>query len=240
MIKRIPQSVIIIFLTIILMLMIFILSVMNDSLSEAWISEVSTHEPLTVVLDAGHGGEDGGAIGKNNVYEKDLNLLITMKIGKILENNGINVVYTRTTDTLLYNKNEDYKNKKKALDLAERVKIAQKYENSIFISIHMNSFSQSDTRGFQIYYSKNDPESRIIADQIQNAVKNKLQPSNRRKTVDSTSRIYLLKNIKTPAILIECGFLSNPEECKLLSTEKYQNDLSVTIADEIIRYINKK
>ncbi len=226
--------------SIILIILVSLLSFTKEALYKKEISNASTSEALTVILDAGHGGEDGGAIGNGNVYEKDLNLSITLKIGKLLKGSGINVVYTRTTDTLLYNKNEDYKNKKKILDLSERVKIAEKTENSIFVSIHMNAFSQTNTRGLQVYYSKNDPRSRVIAERIQGAVKTKLQPTNKRKTVAATSRIYLLNNITKPAILIECGFLSNPEECRLLASEKYQNELSKIISEEIIRYVNKK
>lgn len=226
--------------SIFLIVLISLLSSLKEAFYKNETDTVSTHEPFTVILDAGHGGEDGGAIGNGNIYEKDLNLSITLKIGKLLEKKGVNVIYTRTTDTLLYNKNDDYKNKKKSLDLAERVKIAEKVENSIFVSIHMNSFSQANTKGFQVYYSQNDPRSRVIAERIQNAVRTKLQPTNKRKIVPATSRIYLLDNITRPAILIECGFLSNPEECHLLTIEKYQIELSKIISDEIIRYVNKK
>lgn len=238
--KKTSLSVKFMLFSILLIMLVSLLSSIKDMFYKKETNTVSTHEPITVILDAGHGGEDGGAIGKGNVYEKDLNLVITLKIGELLKNKGVNVVYTRTTDTLLYNKNEDYKNRKKSLDLAQRVKIAENTENSIFISIHMNSFSQTSTKGFQVYYSQNDPRSRVIAERIQNAVKVNLQPTNKRKITPATSRIYLLDNITKPAILIECGFLSNPEECSLLTTEKYQNELSKIISNEIIRYINKK
>ena len=201
--------------------------------------KTNTDELVTIVIDAGHGGEDGGAVGKNNVYEKDLNLSIALKIGKLLTEKGIDVVHTRTEDVLLYDKNEDYKNKKKALDLAARVKKAQETENCIFVSIHMNSFPQSQYSGLQVYFSKNNPQSAILANEIQSAVKEQLQPQNKRKAVEATSSIYVLDRLECPAVLIECGFVSNFEECRLLSTEVYQKQLSEIISQEIEKYVEK-
>lgn len=196
-------------------------------------------EKITVIIDAGHGGEDGGAIGSGNIYEKDINLSIALKIGKKLEENGINILYTRTTDILLYDRNVDFSGRKKALDLAARVKTANETPNCIFVSIHMNSFPQSQYSGLQVYYSKNSKDSQIIAASIQNSVKANLQPQNKRKITEATSRIYLLDRIQAPAVLIECGFLSNPEECRLLTTEIYQNQLAEIISKELEKYVEK-
>lgn len=200
---------------------------------------IATVPEVCVIIDAGHGGEDGGAVGNKNVFEKDLNLSIALKIGKILEEKGINVIYSRTEDILLYDRNVDYKNRKKALDLAARVKLANNTENAVFVSIHMNSFPQSQYKGLQVYYSKNDTRSKALAQAIQLAVKSQLQPQNNRKIIEATSRIYLLDRIQIPAILIECGFLSNSEECRLLTTEIYQKQLSEIISEEIVKYIEK-
>ena len=192
-----------------------------------------------MVLDAGHGGEDGGAIGKNKVLEKDLNLYITLKIGERLKKQGINVIYTRTEDVLLYDKNSNYQNQKKSMDLANRVKIAQETDDCIFVSIHMNSFPESKYNGLQIYYSKNNPSSRVLAEDIQLAIKNELQPNNKRKISEASSKIFILDRLTCPAVLIECGFLSNAEECRLLCTEIYQNQLSEIIAEKIQKYVEK-
>lgn len=200
---------------------------------------VHTDEEITVVLDAGHGGEDGGAIGVTGVNEKDLNLSITLKIGEYLKERNVNVVYTRTEDILLYDRNTDYKNRKKALDLAARVKIASETPNCVFISVHMNSFSQSKYNGLQVYYSKNNHGSYLLANEIQNGIKKELQTRNSRKITEATSRIYLLDRLECPAILIECGFISNQEECRLLETEIYQNSLAKIISDKIIIYIEE-
>ena len=201
--------------------------------------KVSAENTITVVLDAGHGGEDGGAIGGKTVYEKELNLSIALKIGEKLSAKGINVAYTRTEDVLLYDRNVDYTNRKKALDLAARVKFAQSVENCVFVSVHMNSFPQSQYKGFQIYYSKKNPASRVLANEIQSAVKSELQPWNERKITEATSKIFLLDRLDCPAILIECGFLSNPEERRLLTTEIYQNQLSEIISEKIEKYVEK-
>ena len=200
---------------------------------------VNSEGKITVVIDAGHGGEDGGAIGVNGVYEKDINLSVALKIGDFLEAQGIEVIYTRTEDVLLYDRTVDYHNRKKSLDLAARVDLANKTKNCVFVSVHMNSFSQSKYRGSQIYYSKNNPQSFVLASSIQNSIKSNLQPQNTRKATEATSRIYVLDRLDCPAVLIECGFISNGEECRLLCTEVYQDQLSQTISEEIKNYVEK-
>ena len=202
-------------------------------------NDLTQNNKFTVILDAGHGGEDGGAVGVTGVLEKDLNLAITFKVGNELKSRGINVIYTRTEDTMLYDKNSDYKNQKKSLDLAERLKIANNTQNPIFISIHMNSFSQSKYSGLQVYYSKNNQLSYQLANCIQSAVQKEIQHSNNRKSVEATSRIYLLDRLLCPAVLIECGFVSNFEECRLLATEIYQKQLAKIISEEIANYVEK-
>ena len=187
----------------------------------------------TVILDAGHGGEDGGASSAQGVLEKVLNLTIAKEIGARLEEQGISVVYTRTEDILLYDRNVDYKGRKKMLDLAARLKIARETENSIFVSIHMNSFPQKQYRGLQVYYSAHHPLSQALALSIQNSVRENLDPNNERKIKKADSAIYLLDRNDKPAILIECGFLSNEEEAGLLATEDYQKKLSALIAQGI-------
>ena len=140
---------------------------------------------------------------------------------------GYDTVLTRTEDILLYDRNVDFKGRKKALDLLARVNIAKKYENAIFISIHMNAFPDSKYSGLQVYYSKNHTDSKIIADEIQNTVRSTLQNNNNRKIKQADSSIFVLDNISIPSVLVECGFLSNEEECKLLSSEDYQKIFSL-------------
>ncbi len=190
-----------------------------------------------IILDPGHGGEDPGAIGNENIYEKDLNLQLALEIGRLLEEKGYIVVYTRTDDRLLLNEDENIKGIKKISDLKNRCKVAERYPDSLFISIHMNSFASSKYSGLQVYHSKDD-KSRALADSIQSKVISDLQPSNNR-SIKQGDGMYLLENVSNPAVLIECGFMTNEEELKKLSEKEYQKQLSFSIVCGIIEYIEK-
>lgn len=184
------------------------------------------NERFVFVLDAGHGGEDGGAVSAEGSYEKDLNLSVTLLLRDIMEANGMRVLLTRDTDTLLYDRNVNFEGRKKALDLAARRAIAEKTENCVFVSIHMNAFPQTQYSGLQVWYSKNEPASLTLAQSVQSLTQELLQPHNNRRIKPATSSIYLLHHLSVPAILVECGFLSNPDEARLLSREEYQKKLA--------------
>jgi len=203
-------------------------------------ASVASSSAVTVILDAGHGGEDGGTVGVNGILEKDLNLMIVKEIEAYLTEKGYQVICTRSEDILLYDRNVDYKGRKKVLDLAARLKVSREIENSVFISIHMNAFSRSQYRGLQVYYSQNHSESAKLASIIQNMVRTKLQPENNRATKAASSNIYLLDRITSPAVLVECGFLSNAEECRLLCEEAYRKELSIILADAVMEFINQQ
>lgn len=190
---------------------------------------VTEHSVPTVVIDAGHGGEDGGAVGVNGLLEKDVNLDIALRLHDLLAANGIPVVMTRTEDILLYDRNVDYAGRKKSLDLAARRKIAEETPNCIFVSIHMNSFPDARYDGLQVWYSPNNPTSKTIAETIQNTARQVLQPDNDRETKAATGSIYLLHHLTVPAVLVECGFLSNPAEAAKLATDDYRRDVAFTI-----------
>lgn len=193
----------------------------------------------TVIIDAGHGGEDCGAIGINGVYEKDLNFEISLKLGEYLTGAGYRVIYTRTDDKLLYTEAENIKGMRKIYDLKNRVAIANEHEDALFISIHMNSYGSPSASGLQVYYSGNNDSSRIIAEGIQKEVRSRIQPNNKR-SVKSGENIYLLENAKGDAILIECGFITNSEECNKLSEKEYQKELCFAILCGIINYEENK
>ena len=201
--------------------------------------EASTSAEKVIIIDAGHGGEDPGAIGINGKLEKDLNLEIAMIIGEELISKGHTVVYTRTEDKMLYSAEENIKGMRKISDLKNRCRIANSYDESIMISIHMNSFGASKYSGLQVYYSDGDDESRLLASKIQNSVKNELQRDNHRQ-IKNGSSIYLLENTSATSVLIECGFLSNSEECEKLSQKEYQKQLSFAVVCGIIEYIDEK
>lgn len=193
-------------------------------------------ERKTIIIDAGHGGEDCGAIGVSGVYEKDLNLEIASMLGGLLTDEGYAVIYTRTDDRLLYTDEENIKGIRKISDLKNRCKIGAEYENSIFVSIHMNSFAEEKYSGLHVYYSDNNADSYALAMKVQGKVRDTLQPNNNR-VPKSGENIYLLENLENPAILIECGFLTNIEECEKLSQKEYQKELSFSILCGIIEYI---
>ena len=193
----------------------------------------------TVIIDAGHGGEDGGASSASGLIEKHLNLEISCLIRDMLEKAGVKVVMTRTDDRLLYDRNVDFEGRKKKLDLAARLEVAKTYEESIFISIHMNSFSDKRYSGLQVWYSQNCPESMVLAQKIQSGVRAELQPNNKRTIKAADSKIFLLDNAISPAVLVECGFLSNPEEARLLGNDTYKNELARAIYEAIMEFLKK-
>ena len=199
---------------------------------------VSAATPV-FVLDAGHGGEDCGAIGVNGVYEKDINLKITTYLSAELRLAGYTVVETRTNDALLYDPATVEKGHKKATDLANRLKIANETAGAIVVSIHMNSFPQPSSRGLQVWYSIGASDASRLANGIQARVRDALQNENHRKAKETTGALYLLDHAEHPTVLIECGFLSNPEECARLTDDAYQKELSFVLFCAMMEYINQ-
>ena len=200
---------------------------------------VSTVSPVTVVIDAGHGGEDGGAIASDGTCEKDLNLEISKTLCSLFELNGTPVKMTRTEDTLLYDYYGDldnYKGQKKIYDLKNRLKIAEELENSIYVGIHMNKFPVEKYSGMQIYYSKNNEKSVSIASSVKDANNLYLQKDNKRQIKAADSSIYVLNNITVPAVLIECGFISNQRELELLKSSDYQCKIALTLFSSISNF----
>ncbi len=199
---------------------------------------VQENEPTSglpiIVIDAGHGGEDGGTIGKSGVLEKDLNLAIALLLDEQLRACGVRTVMTRTEDVLLYDPTSDYRGQKKVQDLATRRRIAEEQENAVFVSIHMNAFPQEKYNGLQVYYSKNSPHSLRLAETIRERICTSLQPNNHRTVKSAGSEIYLLDRLTCPAVLVECGFLSNPDECFRLENAEYRKQLALCLCASIL------
>ncbi len=190
-----------------------------------------------IVLDAGHGGVDTGASGVVGEYESTLCLELTQKVYSFLNMHSNKVVMTRTDDKLLVSKNSNLSRKQS--DLAGRVEFTNEYKDAIFISIHMNTYPLESCRGTQIFYSPNNSESKVLADIVSSNIKLSLQPDNTRANKEAGTNIYVLNKLNVPAILIECGFISNYEEAKLLNDEEYQNKLAAVISESITEYIEK-
>lgn len=193
-----------------------------------------------VILDAGHGGMDGGAVSEIDgitVVEKDLNLDITLMLRDFLEAAGVDVILTRDSDVMLDDGGES--TKKKIRDLKARVDIADAYHDSVFVSIHMNKFPSESVSGVQIYYSPNDPLSMDLAQEIKKQINALLQPDNYRELKAAGSNIYVLDRIKNPAVLIECGFISNPSEAKLLCDDDYRRRLVLVMGTSVLNFLSE-
>ncbi len=198
------------------------------------ISPAENTPALCVLIDPGHGGADGGASSDSGILEKDINLQISEKLFAILKTLGIRCEMTRTTDTMLDGGASSHK---KMHDLKNRVTASQKYENCVFVSIHQNKFPQKKYSGTQVYYSKNDPASEMLAELIQTSVRENVQPDNQRQTKKATSSIYVLDRIACPAVLTECGFLSNDTEAQKLTEQPYQKQLACAITAGIVKFL---
>lgn len=184
----------------------------------------------TVIVDAGHGGEDGGTQSSAGVLEKDINLAVSLKLGTILRLMGYTVVYTRSEDKLQYGADAVKQRQKKVSDIHYRMNIIKNYPGAIFLSIHQNYYAQSKYYGAQVFYSKNNEKSQLIADSLQKKLREYLQKDNDRQIKASGTDVYLLYHTTTPAVMVECGFMSNPGEALLLSEDDYQKKLSLAIA----------
>ena len=185
-----------------------------------------------LIIDAGHGGEDAGAIAFDGTLEKDLNLKIASLVKVLCDLNGTNAVMTRDDDRLLYDHYgdlDDYTGQKKLYDLKNRVKITKEHESPVYLGIHMNKFTQEKYSGVQVYYSKNSDKSEIFARSIQNSAKRFLQKDNNRTVKSAGSSIYVLHSLDCPAVLVECGFLSNEKELENLKNEDYQAQLALIL-----------
>ena len=192
--------------------------------------------PLTVVIDAGHGGRDGGAVAEDGTLEKHLNLAVAKYLKALLESADIRVVMTRETDIELASPDSPHK---KADDLYARLNLAMECENAVFVSIHMNRFPVEKYRGLQVYYSENHEKSLTLAQTVQTVAEETLRNTQDRRVKPAGDSIYLMKHLEIPAILVECGFLSNPEETELLKSEAYQKKLALCLYASLIRYFSE-
>lgn len=197
------------------------------------ITTFSQSKPYTVVIDAGHGAPDGGAVGVNGTIEKDINLQISLKLQEILENRGIRVIMTRTDDNSICDKNAKTLHEMKVSDMKNRLEIINKSGADLFLSIHMNSFSKASSVGLHVFYSRNHPEISETAVLIQDSI-SKITGAKTHAVKAASDTLYLMKNPTPPAILVECGFISNPEEEKLLNDDNYQSKIAFSIANAVI------
>ncbi len=193
---------------------------------------------ITVIIDAGHGGEDGGA-EVDGVLEKDINLSIADKLADTLRLCGVRVTEIRDEDISVYDDSAQTLREKKVSDLKHRVETVNGSENNILVSIHQNKFDNNAYSGAQVFYSTNNDKSRVLAESIRNSVVSLLQNDNTRELKPANSDIYLLDNATVPAVIVECGFLSNDEERAKLLDSGYQSEMAYSIAMGVLEYIDQ-
>ena len=188
-----------------------------------------------IVIDPGHGGIDGGAKSENGVIEKDINLSISLKTKAALESKGYKVIMTRSEDVGLYTEGKKVR-EKKIEDLGNRVKIKKENKCDAFISIHQNMFPQKNCKGAQVWSSNNEP-SQKLGKIIQQKFKEEVDQNNKREAKVAKKEYKILNDgYEGASVIVECGFLSNPEECELLGKEDYQNKIANTLANAIDEY----
>lgn len=196
-------------------------------------SRIGKESPL-IVLDAGHGGFDPGKVGTAGTLEKEINLAVVQELKELLEQNDIRVILTRTDDEGLYSESD--KNKKTA-DMRARVAVLDEAAPLLAVSIHQNSFTDSASRGAQVFYYEDSEVGKQLAETIQEAVKRELGDGNHRVAKPNSS-YYMLKKSSCPLVIVECGFLSNPEEEQLLRTPEYQRKMAYAIHLGILEWLN--
>lgn len=225
------------------MLAVFVIDKYNISTTENTIaastSWVSESELPVVILDAGHGGIDGGCVSYNGVSEKGINLNIMLNLKALLEAYGYEVVVTRDSDTSIHDEGVEGLSAQKKSDMKNRLEIFNSYENAIAISIHQNQFTSPQYSGAQMFYSETNPESQHLALALQQAFVSNLQPDNTREIKLTGDDLYLIYYAQVPSVMVECGFLSNPQEADLLQTEEYQKKVAFTIFKGINTYLGK-
>lgn len=200
------------------------------------VTVLSSELPATpiVILDAGHGGEDGGAISVTGVRESTLNLEISQRLNDLLHFLGIQTKMIRNEDISVYTEGETIA-QKKVSDIHNRVAMVEQTPNAVLVSIHQNQFSEAQYRGAQVFYAKG---SQAFAEAMQNTLCTQVDPRNHRQCKQAQG-IYLLEHISCPAVLIECGFLSNPAEEQLLRDAGYQKKLAAAIACSVQAYLEE-
>ena len=206
---------------------ILVLSVMPKEISTAGL------QPQVIVVDAGHGGMDGGGVGLGGTPEKDLNLQIAKKLEKTLTEKGYQVIMTRTEDVSLHDDGKTTVRSQKNSDLKNRANIANQARAGLFVSIHMNKYESAEVKGAQVFFRKNDPTGAQYAESIMAELK-KIDPKNHRVEKELPNKNLTFSKLEIPGVLVECGFLSNEEELTKLQDEAYQQQIVDAIVLGII------
>lgn len=191
--------------------------------------ENASSENICILIDPGHGGEDGGAVSDDGVVEKGINLAISNYLKEYYELSGFEVQMTRTDDTPRGDLSLPTIEERKRSDMQSRLEMYNSSDVDYVVSIHQNKFTESQYSGAQVFYSPNNEKSGQFAEYLRKSIVGFLQPDNERELKEAGTNIYLLNNCQNPAVLVECGFLSNPEETALLADTEYQRQMAFSI-----------
>lgn len=191
-----------------------------------------------IVIDAGHGNPDGGAVSANGISEAEINLKIALKLQNLLEQSGATVILTRSDENGIYDTNKTNIKDKKISDIKNRVKIGNSSSADIFVSIHLNKISQNQYSGWQTFFKKGCDKGEKLATSIQENLNKTIEKENNRVPM-KLDNVYIVKNIEIPLTIVECGFLSNEEEERKLQEDNYQDKLAWGIYNGIINYFYK-
>lgn len=215
---------------------VFLLAAMYFLAKEAALYTISQEngERPVVVIDVGHGGNDPGKVGVNQILEKDINLQIALKLEAFLEQSDLTVVITRREDVGLYDENA---RNKKVQDMKRRIALIEEAGADLVVSVHQNSYHDASVRGPQCFFYRNSQEGKEIALLLQEQLNEGLQIERPREAKENDS-YYMLKKSKIPTVIAECGFLSNPEEAMLLNDETYQEKVAWNLYLGILKYFN--
>lgn len=206
----------------------------NIMLTHKSVTSVFTSD--TVIIDAGHGGEDGGAVAPDGTMEKDINLSICNKLALVFELFDIDYILIRNADCSVGDNSLNTIRQRKNSDILKRFEIINNTPNSVLLSIHQNFFSVEKYYGTQVFYAPDCDISYNLAMCLQNSIAGNLQPENKRKIKESNKSIYLLYNALRPSVLVECGFLSNSDELSKLKNEQYQCQLAYFITSGLVEF----
>ena len=212
-----------------------ILAILGSQAVTVWSENAPISNRKCVIIDAGHGGEDGGAISCTGVYESQINLEIALRLNDLLHLLGVETNMIRTTDCSVYTQGNTLAAKKLS-DLKERVRIANEAENAILLSIHQNQFTDSRYSGAQVFYA-NTNGSNELAQEIQSGFVRALNPGSKRG-IKKSDGVYLMQHIQCTGVLVECGFLSNPEEEARLRSKDYQQKICCVLAASVSNYLH--
>lgn len=191
-----------------------------------------------IVIDAGHGLPDGGAVSDSGTVEQGLNLDISLRVQKLLEETGAYVLMTRSDEYAVAENLEAKIRDIKRSDLKYRKSLRDSSGCDAFVSIHLNKFEQSKYKGAQVFYAKTPENSRVLGECLQNSLIEIADRNNKRVAKEADSSIFILKNSDTPSVIVECGFLSNDEEEEKLKTEEYREKLAYSIYNGICSYFD--